>query len=558
MKIIGANLGETENGMILNDGGICLLNNEKIVITSEERITRKKYAGGFNKSLKRILDSEKIKIEDIDLFVFSSCCELPRKHINIENYDIPNEKIVYIPSHHLSHAYSTYFSSKFDEAIIMVIDNEGNIIKDLGERKFYDNELEHMTYYIGKKNKIEFLERDEVLPNQIGIGDAYRYFTHYIGFPSYVYAGKTMGLAPYGDKEKYNNVKIFDFDDASGKITCRIENMYENCNDAIKKFFRNNYNIDIISPRTPIDDIKQEYADLAYLIQKELEEVLIKKVKYLVKKTGIKKLCIAGGVGLNSVANARILKETEIEDIFIVPAAGDTGQCLGNMYYGYYDILKGTKRIPFDSAYLGFSYTDTEIEEEIKKYKDIKYTKYKNFNELNKRVAKDIVGGKIIARFDGRSEFGPRALGNRSILMDPRKPENKDILNKRVKFRESFRPFAPSVLSEYSTEYFDLEQESPYMLLVGKVKKPNIIPAVTHVDTSARIQTVKKEDNLNYYDLINEFYMLTGVPVLLNTSFNINGEPIVETPGDALNSFATTNIDELAIGLYLVEKKVNL
>lgn len=555
MKIIGANFGETENGMLLNDGGICLFNNGKMVITSEERITRKKYVGGFNMSLKRLLDSEKLKIEDIDLFVFSSCCELPRKKINIEKYNIPSEKIVYIPSHHLSHAYSTYFSSQFDEAIIMVIDNEGNIINDLGGKKFYDNELEHMTYYIGKQNNIEFLERDDVLSNQIGIGDAYRYFTHYIGFPSYVYAGKTMGLAPYGNKEKYSNVKIFDFDDTTGKISCRIENMYENCDNAIKKFFKDNYNIDIIEPRTPIDDITQEYADLAFLIQNELEEILIKKVKYLVKKTGIKKLCIAGGVGLNSVANARILKETGIEDIFIVPAAGDTGQCLGNVYYGYYDILKETKRIPFSSVYLGFSYNLKEIEKEIKKNKGIKYTKYKEINELNKRVAKDLVDGKIIARFDGRSEFGPRALGNRSILMDPRKAENKDILNKRVKFRESFRPFAPSVLYEYSTEYFDLEQESPYMLLVAKVKRPEIIPAVTHIDMSARIQTVKKEDNYNYYDLINEFYMLTGVPVLLNTSFNINGEPIVETPEDALNSFMTTNIDKLAIGLYLVEKR---
>lgn len=555
MKIIGANFGETENGMLLNDGGICLFNNGKMVITSEERITRKKYVGGFNMSLKRLLDSEKLKIEDIDLFVFSSCCELPRKKINIEKYNIPSEKIVYIPSHHLSHAYSTYFSSQFDEAIIMVIDNEGNIINDLGGKKFYDNELEHMTYYIGKQNNIEFLERDDVLSNQIGIGDAYRYFTHYIGFPSYVYAGKTMGLAPYGNKEKYSNVKIFDFDDTTGKISCRIENMYENCDNAIKKFFKDNYNIDIIEPRTPIDDITQEYADLAFLIQNELEEILIKKVKYLVKKTGIKKLCIAGGVGLNSVANARILKETGIEDIFIVPAAGDTGQCLGNVYYGYYDILKETKRIPFSSVYLGFSYNLKEIEKEIKKNKGVKYTKYKEINELNKRVAKDLVDGKIIARFDGRSEFGPRALGNRSILMDPRKAENKDILNKRVKFRESFRPFAPSVLYEYSTEYFDLEQESPYMLLVAKVKRPEIIPAVTHIDMSARIQTVKKEDNYNYYDLINEFYMLTGVPVLLNTSFNINGKPIVETPEDALNSFMTTNIDKLAIGLYLVEKR---
>lgn len=554
MKIIGANFGSTEKGMILNDGGICLLDDNELLITSEERISRKKYSGGFEKSLKKILDYKNLNINDIDLFVFSSCCELPRT--NKKSFlNIPKEKIEYIPSHHLSHAYSTYFSSGFDEAIIMVIDNEGNIIKDLGKDKFYENELEHMTYYIGKGNEVTFLERDEVTPNQIGLGDAYRYFTHYLGFPSYVYAGKTMGLAPYGNKEKYKDVRIFDFDEKTGHITCRINNKYDNCTKAIKDFFKDEYNIEIIDPRTPIDDITQEYADLAYLIQNELEEILIKKVKYLIKKTGIKNLCIAGGVGLNSVANGRILKETGIESIFIIPAAGDTGQCLGNVYYGYYDILKQTKKINFSSPYLGFSYTDNEIEKELNKYENITFEKYNNYNDLNKVIAADLTKGKIIARFDGKSEFGPRALGNRSILMDPRKKENKDILNKRVKYREAFRPFAPSILFEKSKEFFDIDQESPYMLLVGNVKKPDLIPAVTHVDLSARVQTVKKEDNKNYYDLINEFYKLTDIPVLLNTSFNINGEPIVETPEDAIKSFLSTNIDELAIGKFLVKKK---
>ena len=554
MKIIGANFGSTEKGMMLNDGGIALLNEDKLLITSEERITRKKYAGGFKESLKRVLEREKLTIKDIDLFVFSSCCELPRKN-NKDIDNIPKEKIEIVPSHHLSHAYSTYYSSGFDESIIMVIDNEGNIIKDLGKEKFYKNELEHMTYYVGKNNRVEFLERDEVEPNRIGIGDAYRYFTHYLGFPSYVYAGKTMGLAPYGRHEKYKDVRIFDFNKKTGKITCKIENNYEDCTKAVKKFFKDNYNIDIVNPRTPIDDITEEYEDLAYLIQSEIERILIEKVKYLIKKTGIKKLCIAGGVGLNSVANGKILKETDIEDIFIIPAAGDTGECLGNVYYGYYDILKQTKKINFSSPFLGFEYSDEEIKKELKKHDELIIKKYKNYNELNRVVAKDLTNGKIIARFDEKSEFGPRALGNRSILMDPRKKENKDILNKRVKFRESFRPFAPTVLQEYKNEYFELEKDSPYMLLVGMVKKPNEIPAVTHVDMSARVQTIKKEDNENYYDLINEFYKLTKVPVVLNTSFNINGEPIVETPEDAINSFLSTNIDELAIGQYLVKKR---
>jgi len=283
MKIIGANLGQTEKGMKLNDGGICLYNDGKIIITSEERINRKKYSGGFELSLKVMLDKEKLKLEDIDLFVFSSCCELPRNKFKI--LGIEKSKIIFIPSHHLSHAYSTYFSSNFEKSLIMVIDNEGNIIKDLGNNNFYDNELEHMSYYIGDKNNILFLDRDEVNENQIGIGDAYRYFTHYLGFPSYVYAGKTMGLAPYGNKKKYENIKIFDFDELTGKITCKIKNKYTNCNEAIKDFFRDYYKINIVEPRTPIDDITQDYADLAYLIQHELEEILIKNSKGMRKNT---------------------------------------------------------------------------------------------------------------------------------------------------------------------------------------------------------------------------------------------------------------------------------
>lgn len=553
MRVVGANIGITEKGMLLNDGGVCLIDNGKIVIVAEERISRKKYDGGFTQGLKKILEKNKLSIDDIDLFVFSSCCELPRKNYHVEG--IPDKKIRIIPSHHLSHAYSTYYSSGFEEAIIMVIDNEGNIINDLGKENFYENELEHMTYYIGKSDKVIFHSRDEVDPKYIGIGDAYRYFTNYLGFPSYVYAGKTMGLAPYGDRNKYKHIKIFEFNESTGKITCRIKNNYKNSSKSIKDFFHDNYNMDIIEPRTPIDDITKEYEDLAFLIQDELEEVLIKKVKYLVKETGIKNICIAGGVGLNCVANGRILKECNIDNIFIIPAAGDTGECLGNAYYGYYDILKQTKKIKFKSPFLGFKYTNDEILIELKKYDNIEYKKYEDMNKLNKEIAKELANNKIIGRFEGQSEFGPRALGNRSILMSPIDKNNKDILNSKVKFRESFRPFAPSVLYDYASEYFDLQTESPYMLLAVKVLKKDKIPAVTHVDNTARVQTVRKEDNKDYYDLINEFYYLTDVPVILNTSFNLDGQPIVETPKDAIDCFVSTNIDVLMIGNYIVRKK---
>ena len=556
MIIVGCNMGITRKGMKLNDGGLCVIDTstKKIIAIAEERISRKKYDGGFEQSLKKYLELTNKTMDDIDLFVVSSCCEKPLENVTNLISGVSPDKIKVVPSHHLSHAYSAYYSSNFNEALILVLDNEGNVLGDEASSNFYENELEHMSYYIAKGNNVELLERDDVPVGKIGVGDAYRYFTHYIGFPSYVYAGKTMGLAPYGRKETYDNVKVFELKD--GHITCNIAADYFEPCKALKTFFKNQYNIELPPERTPIGEITQEYADLAYLIQKETEEILIEKINYLVSKTGIRNICIAGGVGLNSVANGRILKECNIDDLFIVPAAGDSGECLGNAYYGYYKILNNQERIPFETAYLGFEYSKENLEESLLKLenKSVKLKKYDIINDMHKYVSKKLADGFIIARCSGRSEFGPRALGNRSILMDTRKAENKDILNARVKFRESFRPFAPIVLTEYLTEYFDIEHQSKYMLLVANVKKPEIIPAVTHVDNSSRLQTLSYNDNPDLYDLINEYYKITGVPVILNTSFNIAGQPIVETYSDAIECFMSTNIDCLILENYFIEK----
>lgn len=556
MIIVGCNMGKTQKGMKLNDGGICIINTQenKVIAIAEERISRKKYDGGFEKSLKKYLELYKKEINDIDMFVISSCCERPI--VNKKNLiqSVPEDKINIVPSHHLSHAYSAYYSSNFDEAIIMVLDNEGNIIGDEISDKFYENEMEHMSYYVANKNKIELIERDEVPIGKIGVGDAYRYFTHYIGFPSYVYAGKTMGLAPYGNSNAFNQIKIFNLE--NGKIKCNINSNYFKPGDELRKFFQEEYGIILPKERIPIDEITQLHSDLAYLIQKETEEILIKKVNYLVEKTGIKNLCIAGGVGLNSVVNGRIMRECNIDKIHIVPAAGDSGECLGNAFYGYYNILNNVDRLKFKNAYLGFEYSKEDLKNSLKLLKDENVTikEFNSWKELNKIVASKLAENKIIARCCGRSEFGPRALGNRSILMDARKKENKDILNERVKFRESFRPFAPIVLNKYANEYFEIDRESKYMLLVSKVKKPDIIPAVTHVDNTARLQTLNKEDNESLYDLIEQYMQLTNVPVILNTSFNIADEPIVETYNDAIRCFISTNIDGLILENYYIEK----
>lgn len=549
-------MGFTQAGMKLNDGGACVINDGKIYAVSEERVSRKKHDGGYEKSLPYCLQAAGIGYDDLDYVVVSSCCEkvLTKKPV-IKN--VPEEKVIICPSHHLSHAYSTFMTSKFDEAIIMVIDNEGNILDDRDDLPFHKRAMEHMTYYIGNKDGIHFLERENISTNAIGVGDAYRYFTHYLGFPSYTYAGKTMGLASYGNKQKYAGLHLFEMDE-DGQISCKIENDYFNCVPKVEKILNSYENYQFPKPRLPIDGLTQEHADLAMFIQSETERILIEKVKYLIKKTGIKKLCIAGGVGLNSVANGAILKNTNLEDIYILPAAGDSGQCLGDALYGYCLKNGHEKHFSINNDYLGKMYSDDEINDAINTFvnnhSNIELIRYDNEQDMLKAFAQIIADGKVTCRFNGRSEFGPRALGNRSILMDPRVAENKDILNSRVKFREAFRPFAPVVLYEDLKEYFNISFESPYMLIVADVLKPDEIPAVTHVDNSARVQTVKRSDSPGLYGIIEEFKKITGVPVILNTSFNIAGEAMVESPEDALNCFYKTDIDCIMIGNCIISK----
>lgn len=555
MVVVGVNMGSTKEGMNLNDGGCCVIVDGKIYAIAEERVSRKKYDGGFNQALPYCLDAAGISYEDIDLVVVSSCCEkpleLPPKITGVEM-----DKVIVCPSHHLSHAYSSFFTSGFEQALIMVIDNEGNVLDNFNDLPFHKRQMEHMSYYIGERGLVSLLERDEVLPSQIGVGDAYRYFTKYLGFPSYVYAGKTMGLSSYGKKDIFRDTSLFEFKD--GHISCNITNNYNACSEELYEYLQTHIKKSFEPPRTPIDDLTQGHADLAMLIQRETERILVEKVKHLIEKTNIRNLCIAGGVGLNSVANGKILRESGIEHIYVVPAAGDSGQCLGNAIYGWNYLLGQGRHFSINNAYLGKEYSNDEYKNAInlfmESHGEYKIQYFADRSIQNKEIAKLLYNGKILARFEGRSEFGPRALGNRSILVDPRDREQKDILNSRVKFRESFRPFAPVVLWEKAKEYFDIEEESPYMLVVSDVKKPKSIPAVTHVDNSARVQTITQEQNPLLYGIIDEFEQLSGVPVLLNTSFNIAGEPIVETPTDALYCFNNTDIDCLAIGPYLIIK----
>jgi len=305
--------------------------------------------------------------------------------------------------------------------------------------------------------------------------------------------------------------------------------------------------------------IEQIHYDIGASAQLVLEEILLKMVNHVHKKTSKKNLCLGGGVALNGVANYRILKEGPFDKIFIPPAPGDAGSAIGSAQFTHYMFLKNKRSIEANNSkiiskhiYLGPHYSNDEIRSFLET-NNLEYQKYER-QQLLEKTAKLITEQNVVGWFQGKMEWGPRALGNRSILADPRNGEMKDILNEKIKHRESFRPFAPSILEEYASEYFDIDVPSPYMLLVAKVKKPESIPAVTHVDGTGRLHTVSKTVNPLYYDLINEFYKLTEIPVIVNTSMNVKGEPIVNTPGQAFDMLLKTDMDYIVMGDHIVGK----
>jgi carbamoyltransferase len=387
----------------------------------------------------------------------------------------------------------------------------------------------------------------------------YAEFTSKLGFKTNQ-EGKTMGLAAYGTPELYNIL--------------RKELKFNSIDFDFKKIFKKgmkfhkslyilpDYNrfLKVYPKRKKGEPITQTHKDLAFAVQKITEDVMIYLANWLYEKTGSRNLCIAGGVGLNCVANYQVLINSKFDNIFIHPNAGDNGLVVGQALYVYNVLAKNARCYVDTHDYLGKQYSDQEILDAIEEYKnleDIEIIEYSNMEVLYTDMADVISKGYITSWFQGRSEFGPRALGNRSILADPRRSDMKDILNSRVKFRESFRPFTPSVLLERSQEFFELEIASPFMLLAPYVKKgmAEIVPAITHADNTARVQTVSKKVNERYYGLISAFERKTGVPMILDTSFNVADEPIVETPNDAIRCFLSTDIDLLCIGNFILKKK---
>lgn len=486
----------------------------------------------------------------------------------VGKYDKKKIKLLF-PEHHLSHAASAFYPSKFQSSAILTIDGVG----------------EWCTASIGKGsgNKIEII-KELSFPHSVGL--LYSAFTYYLGFKVNSGEYKLMGLAPYGNPSSTNTLKYVEiikdnlvkiYNDGSIWIDQSFYNYATGLKMIKEKKWEKLFGLKV---RKPEDEITQAHCDIAIAIQVVTEEIVIKMAKEAVILTGSKNLCMAGGVALNCVANGKLVKEGFLDNIYIQPAAGDAGGALGAALAANYIFFK-TERTPkkeydrMKGTYLGPSYSEKEVISMNKKVKAF-YSVHNEYKTLNKIIAQKISKGSVVGWFQGRMEFGPRALGCRSIIGDARNPEMQKKLNLKIKYREGFRPFAPSVLAETCKDFFDLNEKSPYMLLVAPVKKSrrkslpddfhnrdlwerlyterSDVQSVTHLDFSARIQTVHKETNPKFWELIREFKDQTGFGLVVNTSFNVRGEPIVCSPYDAYRCFMSTEMDYLVINNFLYKK----
>lgn len=562
------------------DSSACILKNGKVIAASEEeRFRRIKHWAGFpSEAIKFCLGEADIDITQVDYITISrdpsanmhkkilhaaknlvSVKALKDRLANTKKvgsvkaelskvFNIPEDQIkaeVKNIEHHRSHLASAFFASPFDEAAILSIDGFGDFSSTM--------------IATGKGNKIEVLDT-VIYPHSAGI--FYTALTQYLGFPHYGDEYKVMGLAPYGEPNYINELKkviifkdngLFElntnyFKHAKEGVAMSWENGDPHIDSIFSKELEN-----LLGPaRKNGEELTQKHKDIATSVQRVTEELIFHILNHLQKRTGLKNICVAGGVAQNSVANGKILEQTTFENIYIPSAGHDAGTALGSALWLYNHIL-GNDRLPaIYNAYTGAKSNNEDIEAYLKA-ENIEYKRYDD-NELLEIVSDALVDGKVIGWFQGRAEFGPRALGHRSIIVDPRRTDAKGLLNSKIKRRESFRPFAPSILEEYVSEYFEKTDKVPFMEKVYPIKKEKHaeIPAVTHVDGTGRLQTVEKGDR--YYDLIEKFRQKTGTPILLNTSFNEN-EPIVNTPKEALDCYLRTEMDMLVMENCVVERK---
>lgn len=549
--VVGINLGATKFGKELHDGGAAVIRDGLLLgAVAEERISRKKYAGGAKAATASLLDHFGITYDQVDLVVVSTCCE--EEQVGSVARDFPRSKIVTC-NHHLSHAFASFVPSGFDEAIIMVMDGGGNTFSECQNEMWWNVSREQHTYFIGRTNGITALGRDFFDPNEAGIGEVYRAFTYFLGWPGSRQAGRVMSLAAYGNPGVFPAGKLL-WLDPDGNMRSSLKCEPSLAAETVEKALEGLVGFSI-SKRNQDDPISQVHCDVAAWVQNEVENVIRNKAISLMDRTGIRNLCLAGGVAYNCRAMGALSRSLSNGSVFVGPAAGDHGQCLGNAFYGatLQGWASGKMRL---SPYLG---SEPKI--------DTRYIVNRaagvnprlvvtHTDQCVRLVARKLLAGAIGAVFQGRSEFGPRALGNRSILANPNDAGVRAIVN-LLKGREAFMPFAPVVTAESASRYFETTAGLSYMTMAVRVTELFKLsaPATVHLDGTARVQTVSPEECYHLYKLLVYVGQLTGHPILLNTSFNPGGEPIVETAVDALQAFDKMGLDFLWIGNLLVEKR---
>lgn len=560
MKILGISC-------FYHDAAACLLDNGRVVAAcQEERLTRKKHDWNFPKNaIQYCLREGKISVRDLDAVGFydkpfvkferileTSIATWPLGLVSFLKA-IPlwlKQKIwmshliekelqyhgpLYFGEHHLSHAASSFYASGFEEAAILTVDGVG--------------EWATTSVACGRGLDIEIL-REIHFPHSLGL--LYSTFTYFLGFKVNSGEYKVMGLAPYGKPRFYDLIlkELIDLrPDGSFKLNQKYFSYTYGMTMAGKRF-ENLFGLPRRSHERPLKAI---HFDVAASIQKVCDEAMLRMARYSYEQTKLPRLCLAGGVALNCVSNGRILREGPFREVFVQPAAGDAGGAYGVASFISHALFREPRAPRWEHAFLGPGYGEEEVRGLLERERAVFEALPKD--ELLRAVAGQIAHGKVVGWFQGRLEFGPRALGHRSILADARDPKMKDAVNLKIKFRETFRPFAPAVLEEECPNYFQLNHESPFMLLVSPVREDRrVIPSVTHVDGSARIQTIGRNQDGQFYELIREFEKQTGVPVIINTSFNVRGEPIVCSPEDAWRCFMRTKMDFLVMGPFLLDK----
>ncbi|MFP4057777.1 MAG: carbamoyltransferase [Candidatus Brocadiia bacterium] len=549
-----------------HDSAAALLRDGEVAFAAaEERYTREKHCIAFpHRAIQAALAHEGISMGEVDAIAFyekpvkkfdrllvSSVATFPRGFPIFRRF-IPlwfKQKLrtpaifrkelgfrgeVYYVEHHLSHAGSCFLLSPFEEAAILTVDGTG--------------EWTTTATGLGRGTEVR-LDEEIRFPHSLGL--LYSAITLHLGFRVNNGEGKVMGLASYGRPS---------LRDAFEKlVTVRPDGSFWLDMDYFgylhKPTMTNRRLAQLLGPpRQPGEELTQRHKDIAATLQDVLEEALVRIARHVHGKTGLQRLCVAGGVGLNCVANGRVLRDTPFEEVFVQPAAGDDGTSAGCAAYLYHALMGHPRAAPLRTAYLGDEFSNAAV----RRFLDQQGAAYRRCEreELLEEVAGQVAAGRIVGWFQGRMEFGPRALGNRSILATPADPGMKDTLNARVKHREPFRPYAPSVLLERAGDYFAVDAASPFMLLVADVHpgRRREVPAITHVDGTARLQTVARDENPLYYDLIERFRRRTGLPLVLNTSFNVRGEPIVRSPADAYACFRHTGLDTLVLGDCVVTK----